>query len=87
MIVLPGLLLAWAARYDIRRYGSLASPYASNGYFPMCIFGYAIGLMAANIAVAYFQTGQPAMLYIVPLTLGPVLLRSFKAETLPELWR
>jgi hypothetical protein len=23
----------------------------------------------------------------VPLTLGPVLLRSFKAETLPELWR
>eukprot|EP00596_Hydrurales_sp_CCMP1899_P004215 CAMPEP_0119039510 /NCGR_PEP_ID=MMETSP1177-20130426/9053_1 /TAXON_ID=2985 /ORGANISM="Ochromonas sp, Strain CCMP1899" /LENGTH=253 /DNA_ID=CAMNT_0007003499 /DNA_START=70 /DNA_END=831 /DNA_ORIENTATION=- len=86
-IVLPGLLLVWAARLDIRQYGSLTSSYAANGYFPMCIFGYAVGLMAANFAVAYFQTGQPAMLYIVPLTLGPVLFRSFKAETLPGLWR
>ena len=30
-IVLPGLLLAWAARLDIRSYGSLSSPYASKG--------------------------------------------------------
>jgi len=86
-IVLPGLLLAWAARLDIRSYGSLSSPYASKGYFPMVTFGYAIGLMAANFAVEYFETGQPALLYIVPLTLGPVLLRSFRSGTLPELWR
>lgn len=97
-IVLPGLLLVWAARYsqplaivetrfdftlqsyltkdrpscrhminiftlhppstsrlDIRRYGSLSSPYASRGHFPMVVFGYAIGLMAANFAVSYFE--------------------------------
>ena len=30
-IVLPGLLLVWAARLDIRSYGSLSSPYASKG--------------------------------------------------------
>ena len=53
----------------------------------MVVFGYAIGLMAANFAVEYFETGQPALLYIVPLTLGPALYRSFKAGSLPELWR
>jgi hypothetical protein len=40
---------------DIRTYGSLSTPYASKGYFPMAIFGYAVGLMAANFAVNYFQ--------------------------------
>ena len=53
----------------------------------MVVFGYAIGLMTANFAVEYFETGQPALLYIVPLTLGPALYRSFKAGSLPELWR
>ena len=86
-IVLPGLLLAWAARLDIRSYGSLWSPYAGRGYFPMVVVGYAIGLMAANFAVEYFETGQPALLYIVPLTLGPVLLRSLWSGKFPELWR
>ena len=42
-------------RLDIRRYGSLSSPYASRGNFPMVVFGYAVGLMTANFAVAYFQ--------------------------------
>lgn len=32
------------------------------------------------------QAGQPALFFIVPLTLGPVLLRSLHEETLRELW-
>jgi hypothetical protein len=52
----------------------------------MVVFGYALGLMAANFAVEYFETGQPALLYIVPLTLGPVLLRSLRSGKFPELW-
>ena len=49
----------------------------------MLVFGYAIGLMMANFAVEYFETGQPALLYIVPFTLGPALLRSFKTGCRP----
>lgn len=86
-IVLPGLLLVWTARLDMRRYGSLSSESASKGYFPMCLFGYAVGLLAANVAVEYFQTGQPALLYIVPVTLGSVLYRSYQSGSLKHLWR
>ena len=42
--------------------------------------------MLANLAVDYFDAGQPALLYIVPLTLGPVLWRSSRAHTLMDLW-
>lgn len=85
-IVLPGLLLVWAARLDIRRYGLLTAPQASSGYFPMAVVGYALGLMCANIAVQYFQAGQPALLYIVPFTLGPILIRASLSHTLDALW-
>jgi hypothetical protein len=43
--------------------------------------------MLANFAVDYFDAGQPALLYIVPLTLGPVLFRSSRANTLADLWQ
>lgn len=56
-IVLPGLLLVWAARLDLRRHGSLTSDEAGKGYFAMALAGYALGLMLANFAVQYFQTG------------------------------
>ena len=39
-IVLPGLLLVWCARFDMRRHGTLQSEKASQGYFPMALFGY-----------------------------------------------
>lgn len=86
-IVLPGLLLVWCARLDMRRYGSLSSESASKGYLPMALLGYALGLLVANLAVDYFQAGQPALLYIVPLTLGPVLYRSYNSKSLRDLWR
>ena len=37
-------------------------------------------------AVMYFQYGQPALLYIVPLMLIPVLWRTMEDGTLTELW-
>lgn len=60
-------------RYDVRRYGYVSL--FSKGYFPMCILGYALGLGLADEAVAYFNYGQPALLYIVPFILGPTLWR------------
>merc|ERR1711871_530307 len=85
-IILPGLLLVWAARYDLRRYGSLYTERAGNGYFPMIAMGYAIGLCLSMVAMEATDTGQPALMYLVPCTLGPTLIRSLKSDTLTELW-
>jgi hypothetical protein len=43
--------------------------------------------MVANLAVAIFQAGQPALLYLVPLTVGPVALRAHLRGELDALWR
>jgi signal peptide peptidase-like protein 2B len=85
-IVLPGLLLVWAARYDLRRYGSLYTEKAGNGYFPMVATGYAVGLCLAEITVELTTSGQPALMFIIPCTLGPVLIRSGNSGTLADLW-
>jgi hypothetical protein len=52
----------------------------------MTLFGYSLGLFCADVAVEVFETGQPALLYIVPLTLIPVLYRAYRATTLYHLW-
>jgi len=59
----------------------------ADGYWPVALVGYAVGLMVANLAVAIFQAGQPALLYLVPLTVGPVALRAHWRGELDALWR
>jgi signal peptide peptidase-like protein 2B len=85
-IVLPGLLVVFCARLDMRNRGTLSNLDAVKEYFPMVIIAYAIGLLMANLAVEYFEYGQPALIYIVPLTLGSVLQRAYSNGTLPLLW-
>jgi hypothetical protein len=80
------MLLVWTARLDIRRAGYLDNLDLSTSYFYSCLLAYAVGLMLANYAVSYFETGQPALLYIVPLTLGSVYFRAKEANILDMLW-
>ena len=78
-IVLPGLLVAFAARCDACA--------LQRRYFPLMVCGYAVGLAMANVAVAYFAQGQPALLYLVPCTLGPFLHAAQRDGTLQTLWQ
>ncbi|KAJ8600129.1 hypothetical protein CTAYLR_003461 [Chrysophaeum taylorii] len=78
-VVLPGLLVSFCARYD-------AAANRSR-YFPACVFGYAIGLACANLAVAVFKVGQPALLYLVPCTLGLVYILAKLDHTFDHLWK
>jgi len=84
--VLPGLLAVWAARHDIRQYGKLDFDQFTRGYFPMAVKAYCVGLLLADGAVMLFETGQPALLYIVPCLLGSILYRSFYNDSLAVLW-
>jgi signal peptide peptidase-like protein 2B len=80
-IILPGLLVAFAARYDRASGVPLC-----RGYFRLMVLGYAVGLMMANMAVYLMQMGQPALLYLVPCTLGLFALVAWGDGTLKQMW-
>eukprot|EP01023_Acetabularia_acetabulum_P044068 TRINITY_DN4416_c0_g2_i1.p3 TRINITY_DN4416_c0_g2~~TRINITY_DN4416_c0_g2_i1.p3 ORF type:complete len:302 (-),score=20.22 TRINITY_DN4416_c0_g2_i1:500-1405(-) len=84
-VVLPGLLVSFTHIYDIREGKSVLS-----GYFLYTYIAYALGLCLTYAGI-YFQIGgsqgQPALLYLVPCTLGMVImLGAYKGE-LKKLWQ
>ena len=58
----------------------------SGGYFPPLIVAYAIGLLMANVAVYLMEMGQPALLYLVPCTLGTMTFMGWRRNELRGLW-
>lgn len=78
-IVLPGLLVALAARYDAH-----ANRF---DYFPVALAAYALGLGLANLAVTVFDVGQPALLYIVPCVLGAISAKAKHDQIFHILWK
>eukprot|EP00971_Amphidinium_carterae_P171903 3408211-Amphidinium_carterae.1 len=66
-IALPGLLVSFLLRYDI-----VFGKKWMEGYFVMGVVTYAAGLILTMIVSTITQAGQPALLYLVPATLGSV---------------
>mmetsp|Transcript_10247 Transcript_10247/g.26088 ORF Transcript_10247/g.26088 Transcript_10247/m.26088 type:complete len:574 (+) Transcript_10247:269-1990(+) len=69
-IVLPGLLVAFTRLADLRL--GLLWP---RGYFAPVLTGYGVGLLLTYLALMFHvggSHGQPALLYLVPCTLGPL---------------
>ena len=120
-IVLPGLLLSFAARLDAARlvcalhnriresdvnshsrrqssspteqdslptmstwYALLFGGYGY--YFVPLVLAYATGLFMANAAVYLMEMGQPALLYLVPCTLGTMAYKGWIRNELLSLW-
>ena len=79
-IALPGLLVSYLLRFDYRD--------QSNGlfYFPLVTVGYAAGVAVTYVALVLMQSGQPALLYIVPCTLGVVLAVACVRGDVGEMW-
>ncbi|TYZ57002.1 hypothetical protein PybrP1_011355 [[Pythium] brassicae (nom. inval.)] len=57
-----------------------------RGLFGVLVWGYAIGLFLANLAVVLMKEGQPALMYLVPCTLGPLCLLAWRRGILSKLW-
>ncbi|KAJ4460200.1 putative Signal peptide peptidase family protein [Paratrimastix pyriformis] len=55
-------------------------------YMQTAMAGYLVGLVVAYAAVTIMNHPQPALLYLVPLTLGPPLVRSLPRHHLGLLW-
>eukprot|EP00526_Cylindrotheca_closterium_P006810 CAMPEP_0113619368 /NCGR_PEP_ID=MMETSP0017_2-20120614/9832_1 /TAXON_ID=2856 /ORGANISM="Cylindrotheca closterium" /LENGTH=722 /DNA_ID=CAMNT_0000528937 /DNA_START=208 /DNA_END=2375 /DNA_ORIENTATION=- /assembly_acc=CAM_ASM_000147 len=110
-IVLPGLLLSFAARFDAAKalVGISSGGHQQQGaaviegntgnrgaaflrsvprgpYFFPLVIAYAVGLMMANVAVYVMEMGQPALLYLVPCTLGTMSYLGWKRGDLRALW-
>lgn len=81
-IILPGLLVAFSLRHDW-----LANKSLRSGYFLWAMTAYALGLLITYVALNLMEGhGQPALLYIVPFTLGTLLTLSKRRGELENLW-
>lgn len=88
-MAIPSMLLALVLCFDHRKDKEVASPMdISKGhkYIWYATTGYAVGLVAALAAGILTHSPQPALLYLVPSTLGPIVLISWTRQELNELW-
>ncbi|CAO2200338.1 unnamed protein product [Urochloa humidicola] len=90
-MAIPGMLLALVLFFDNRKHKdanvpSDVSPSKRRNYVYCALTGYGVGLVAALAAGILSQSPQPALLYLVPSTLGPVMYLSWLRNELWELW-
>ncbi|CAI9778235.1 unnamed protein product [Fraxinus pennsylvanica] len=81
-ILFPGLLVSFAFRFDkAKKKGIL------NGYFLWLTVGYGIGLLFTYLGLYLMDGhGQPALLYLVPCTLGLCIILGLVRGELKQLW-
>lgn len=81
-IILPGLVVAFSLRYDW-----LTNKTLRTGYFVWAMTAYGAGLLVTYVALNLMDGhGQPALLYIVPFTLGTFLTLGQMRGDLKVLW-
>jgi len=80
-IALPGLLVSYLKRHDMQ-----SSRAGCRGYFVPSLVGYFIGLCCTIVALTIMQKGQPALLYLVPGTLGTTVVLACCRGELEDLW-
>jgi hypothetical protein len=83
-VVVPGLLIAMLRRFDVGLGRSL-----SNGYLVPVMVAYAAGLLLTGFALEFRlfgSQGQPALMYLVPCTLGCTWLLAYCRSDSLALW-
>ncbi|KAI4383112.1 hypothetical protein MLD38_008989 [Melastoma candidum] len=90
-MAIPAMLLTLVLCFDYRKSRetvSLMDLRSSKGqkYIWYAVTGYFVGLITALAAGVLTHSPQPALLYLVPSTLGPVILLSWMRRELSELW-
>jgi len=80
-IALPGLLVSYLRRHDLQSHRRIF-----EGYFGPALIGYFVGLCVTICALIIMKMGQPALLYLVPGTLGTTLVIAHCRGELSLLW-
>lgn len=79
-ILIPGLLVGLLLRFDTKRNKG------EQSYFTAALIAYGCGLVASFLASYLTGEGQPALLYLVPLTVGSAVFVGFQKQELKDLW-
>lgn len=90
-IVMPGLLLCFVLRYDnYKKQANGEVPISGRmqrvSYFHCTLIGYFVGLLTATVASRIHRAAQPALLYLVPFTLLPLLTMAYLKGDLRRMW-
>lgn len=81
-IILPGLLISYCLRYD-----NMMKKTVRGGYFLYSLVGYGVGLFLTDVSLVLMDGhGQPALLYLVPSTLGVVMLLGLYRGEFKHIW-
>jgi len=84
-IVLPGLFICFVYGFeDYLRQRNRRKPGVS--YFVIVLIGYTVGFAATLLSFVIMKKGQPALLYLGPFTLIPVILSAWFRDQLKEMW-
>ncbi|KAH7951082.1 hypothetical protein HPB52_004713 [Rhipicephalus sanguineus] len=78
-ILIPGFLVAYVHSFDL---------IATQGclYYVTSVTAYGVGLLVTFIGLYIMKMAQPALLYLVPATLIPVILIAWYRGELREIW-
>ncbi|KAJ1694425.1 hypothetical protein LUZ63_011123 [Rhynchospora breviuscula] len=86
-MAIPSMLLAFVLCFDHRKNKENdSSPFNGRKYVWHALAGYTVGLVTALAAGILSQSPQPALLYLVPSTLGPVMFLAWLRNELKEIW-
>ena len=97
-IVLPGIYIALLLRFDVfRKSKSIQSQNNSEGwnfgiisgfpYFWVSLLGYTLSMGTCLVVMFVFEHAQPALLYLVPGVLIPILVQSLFNQDHSLLWK
>ncbi|GAB5354287.1 hypothetical protein AAMO2058_000106100 [Amorphochlora amoebiformis] len=96
-IAIPGLYISYLLRFDYLTeshwvFGDSCSASRSKatstriGFFSVAMIGYLAGLVMCDVVLILTKMGQPALLYIVPCVLAPVMILAEYRGMRHSLW-
>ncbi|CAD5207289.1 unnamed protein product [Bursaphelenchus okinawaensis] len=80
-VIAPGYLIAFAFFMDVWHKSRFME------YGLTALSGYTIGMLATFVSLKLMATAQPALIYLVPFTLVPLVLLCLAKGTLKEAWK
>lgn len=79
-IIVPGLLIAYCSRFDVWVNSRC------KVYFLSCCTAYLMGMILTFAVMLLWERGQPALLYLVPLTLITSTVVAWRREEMRKFW-
>lgn len=80
-VAFPGFLMTYLRSFDVKNKTSFY-----DGYFLPGILSYGLGLFITMCVLIIFRAAQPALLYLVPCTLGVTYYYAYKRGQFQILW-